>query len=78
MASENCYLSYQVEGAWPEEAIDAKILRAGCGQEEPGSIMRVKLATGSYHEQKSNNCPHQSNIKGFNNQWDLKKKAKEL
>ena len=43
MASENRYLSYQVEGAWAEEAIHVKILQAGCGQEEPGSIMRVKL-----------------------------------
>ena len=30
-----------------------------------GSIMHVKLATGSCHEQKSCNCPHQSKIKGF-------------
>ena len=32
-------------------------LRAGCGQEEPGSIMRGKLATGSCHERKSSNRP---------------------
>ena len=50
------------QGAWPEEAIHVKILLAGCGQEEPGNIMQVKLATGSCHEQK-----------GFNNQWDKKK-----
>ena len=55
-------------GAWPEEAMHVKF----CGQdEEPGSIMRVKLATRSCHEQKSSNCAHQSKIKGFNNQWDL-------
>ena len=36
--------------------------------------MRVKLATGSCHEQKSCNFPHQSMINGYNNQWDLKKK----
>ena len=35
--------------------------------------MRVKLATGSCHEQKSSNCTHQSKIKGFNNQWDKNK-----
>ena len=40
-----------------------------CGQEEPGSIMQVKLATGSCHEQKSSNGPH------LNNQWDQKKKS---
>ena len=57
--------------AWPEEAIHVKYLQAGCGQMEPGSVMRVKLATGSCTEQKSNNCPHLSKIKGFNNQWDL-------
>ena len=40
---ENCY---QVEGAWPEEAIHKKKkkkkknLQAGCGQDEPGSIDR--------------------------------------
>ena len=39
MASKNRYLSYQVEGVWPEEAIHVKLLRAGCGQ-EPGSIMQ--------------------------------------
>ena len=37
--------------------------------------MWVKLATGGCHEQKSSNCSHQSKIKGFNNQWDLKKKS---
>ena len=51
MARENCYLSYKVKGVWPEEAVHVKILWAGCGQEEPGSIIRVKLATGSCHEQ---------------------------
>ena len=60
-----------MEGAWPDEAIHIKILRAGCGQEESGSIMRVKLATESCHEQKSSNSPHQSKIKGFNNQWNF-------
>ena len=34
-------------------------------------------ATGSCCEQKLGNCPHQSKIKGFNNQWDLKKKKKK-
>ena len=40
----------KLKEAWPEEAIHVKILRAGCGQEEPGSIMRVKLATGCCHQ----------------------------
>ena len=53
--NENRYLSYQVEGGVPNEAIHVKKFRAGCGQEEPGGIMRV---TGSCHEQKSSNCPH--------------------
>ena len=39
--NELSYLSYQVEGAEPEEAIHVKVLRAGC---EPGSIMQAKLA----------------------------------
>ena len=34
--------------------------------------MGVKLATGSCHEQKSSNCPHQSKI---NNHWDLPVRA---
>ena len=76
VVSENCYLSYQVEGAWPEEAMHVKNFAGG--QEEPGSIMRVKLATESCHEQKSSNCPHQSKIKGFNNQWDLRGNTNEM
>ena len=48
-------------------AIHVNILSAECSQEEPGSIMRVKLATGSCPEQKSRNCPHESKIKGFIN-----------
>ena len=27
------------KGAWPKEAIHAKLLRAGCGQEEPGQYV---------------------------------------
>ena len=30
-----------------EEAIRVFVVGGGCGQEEPGIIMRVKLATGS-------------------------------
>ena len=37
-----------------------------CGQDEPGSIMKVKLMTGSW---QSSNCPPQSKV--FNNQWDF-------
>ena len=43
-----------------------------CSQEEPGSIMRVKLATGSFPEEKSDNCPHQSKIKALIKQLDFK------
>ena len=48
------------KGAWPDEAIHVLFLW------EPGSIMQV---TGSCPEQKSSNYPHQSKMKGFNNQW---------
>ena len=44
VASKNQYWSYKVERAGPEEAMHVKILWAGCGREEPGSTMRVKLA----------------------------------
>ena len=67
VASENRYWSYKVKGAWREEAIYAIFLWARC---EPGSIMRLKLASGSCPEKKSSNFPHQSKIKDFNNQWD--------
>ena len=60
MASENH--GYQVEGG---VARGNHTCTNFAGQEEPGSIMRVKLATGCCHEQKSS---HQSKIKGFNNQ----------
>ena len=43
MGSEN---RYQVEGGVAQGSYTCKDLQAGCGQEEPGSIMRVKLATG--------------------------------
>ena len=33
----------------------------------------MKLETGRFHEHKWRNCPHQSKINGFNNQWDFKK-----
>ena len=75
---ENRYLSYKVKGGVARGSHTCKILQAGRGQEEPGSIMRVKLVIGSCHKQKSSNCPHQSKIKGFNNQWDLKKKKKPI
>ena len=43
--SENHYLSYQVEGGVARGSHTCKkILWLGCGQEEPGSIMRAKLA----------------------------------
>ena len=41
----------KLKEAWPEETIHVNILLAGCDQEEPGSIIRVKLMTGSCHEQ---------------------------
>ena len=43
------------------------------GQEEPGGIIRVKLATGSCPEQSPVIAHLISKIKGFNNQWNLKK-----
>ena len=48
-----------------EEAIRVFVGGGGCGQEEPGIIMRVKLATGSTIVEKPGNCPHESKIKAF-------------
>ena len=51
-----------------EEAIRVFVVGGGCGQEEPGIIMRVKLATGSTRStvvEKTCNCPHESKIKAF-------------
>ena len=62
-----------------EEAIRVFVVGGGCGQEEPGIIMRVKLATGSTVVEKTGNCPHQSKIKAFFANRDrigLKKKEK--
>ena len=68
VTSENRYWSYEVEGGMARGS-------NACGQEEPGRIMRV---TGSCPKQKSSNYTHQSKIKGFNNQWDFKKKKSQL
>ena len=48
-----------------EEAIRVFVVGGRCGQEEPGIIMRVKLATGSTVVEKTGNCPHESKIKAF-------------
>ena len=48
-----------------EEAIRVFVVGGGCGQEEPGIIIRVKLATGSTVVEKTGNCPHESKIKAF-------------
>ena len=61
------------KGMWPKEDIHVKFCRQDVGQEEPGNIMRVKLATGSCPEQKSSNCPHQSKIKVLITSGTLKK-----
>ena len=56
------------------------LVGSGSGQEEPGMIMRVKLATGNGPEEKAGNCPHQSKIKAFFQNRDrmaLKKKKKK-
>ena len=36
------------------------VVGGGCGQEELGIIMRVKLATKSTVVEKTGNCPHES------------------
>ena len=41
---------------WSEEAI-LLCVRAGCGHEQPGSVVRVKLATSSSLEEKADNPP---------------------
>ena len=38
---------------------------SGLTSKQPGSIMRLKLATGSCPEENSGICPHQSKIKGL-------------
>ena len=48
-----------------QETIRMLVVGGGCGQEEPGIIMRVKLATGSTVVEKTGNCPHESKIKAF-------------
>ena len=45
------------------ETIRVFVVGGGCGQEEPGIIMLVKLATGSTVVEKTGNCPHESKIK---------------
>ena len=48
-----------------EEAIRVFVVGGGCGQEEPGIVMRVKLVTRSTVVGKTGNCPHKSKIKAF-------------
>ena len=61
-----CGNGFLVVDSWrgvAEEAIRVFVVGGGCGQEEPGIIMRVKLATGSTVVEKTGNCPHESKIK---------------
>ena len=61
-----CGNGFLVVDSWrgvAEEAIRVFEVGGGCGQEEPGIIMRVKLATGSTVVEKTGNCPHESKIK---------------
>ena len=61
-------VSFLVVDSWKgvaEEAIRVFVVGGGCGQDEPGIIMRVKLATGSTIVEKTGNCPHESKIKAF-------------
>ena len=63
-----CRNSFFVVDSWrgvAEEAIRVFVVGGGCGQEEPGIIMRVRLATGSTVVEKTDNCPHESKIKAF-------------
>ena len=41
------------------------LVGGGCGQEEPGIITRVKLATGRAVVEKTGNCPHENKIITF-------------
>ena len=41
------------------------IVRSGCGQNEVGSIVRTKLATGSVPKQTTGNCTTSKEIKAF-------------
>ena len=52
MVSENRPDHGQFVGGHARRSHTRKIMRTGCGQEEPGSIMQVKLATRS--------CPEES------------------
>ena len=63
-----CGNGFLVVDSWrgvAEEAIRVFVVGGGCGQEEPGIIMRVKLATGSTVVEKTGNCLHESKIKAF-------------
>ena len=63
-----CRNSFFVVDSWrgvAEEAIRVFVVGGGCGQEEPGIIMRVRLATGSTVVEKTGNCPHESKIQAF-------------
>ena len=63
-----CGNGFLVVDSWKgvaEEAIRVFAVGGGCGQEEPGIIMRVKLATGSTVVEKIGNCPHESKIKAL-------------
>ena len=63
-----CGNGFLVVDSWrdvAEEAIRVSVVGGGCGQEEPGIIIRVKLATGSTVVEKTGNCPQESKIKVF-------------
>ena len=54
-----------MHGHVTEEAIHVKLIEPGSDQEQSGSIMQVKLATGSCPEEMTGNCPHKRDIKPF-------------
>ena len=63
-----CRNGFLVVDSWrgvAEKAIRVFVVGGGCGQEEPGIITRVKLATGSTVVEKTGNFPHESKIKAF-------------
>ena len=60
-----CRNGFLVVDSWrglAEEAIRVFVVGGGCGQEERGIIMRVKLATESTVVEKTSNCPHRSKL----------------
>ena len=61
----NGFLVHDLRSGVAEEAIRVFVVGGGCGQEEPGIIMRVDLVTGSTVVEKTGNCPNESKIKAF-------------